>query len=168
MCACVCRRCVLCASVIDTRVGLSMLMHRRCFKCLLPWKQAASIQVWYTDNGLSLVSPLLLHSLFTQFSLAPTLPSLSFSPIVPFSCQFPASIFTHSCQSSLSEPTLLSLFSFSLTFLPLSIHSCQRRCHALKSISSSPYIILFISPSFHPSMCLPDLHLLSFLAISIF
>lgn len=106
---CVCRRCILmCIRLRSSSndrpwLGLSMLTHQCCFKCLLPWKQAACIQVWYTDNGLPLFPRLLLYPLFTQFSLPPP-PHLSLSYIPILFCFLPWFSSIHVSRPS-SRPT---------------------------------------------------------------
>lgn len=81
--------------------------------------------------SLSLSIPVALPVFYPIFLLA--LPS-----------PFLALIFIHSCQSSLAKvsPSLLTLPSFiqSDVFTSLSIHSCQPCCHALTSLSLSPFI----------------------------
>lgn len=154
----VCVRVCACVSgipvMIDPRLSPT-LTHQCCFKCLLPWKQAAGIQVWYTDNGLSLLlflslslslsPPLLLHPSFTQFS--PSLPP--FSPSTsPRSFLFPALIFIHSSLSAVPRPppppsfSALPLFIQTDVFTSLSIHSCQPCRRALTSLSLPPFITL--------------------------
>lgn len=94
-------------------------------------------------------------------------PPTSLSPIFPFfsvSClDFHPFMSVVPLQGPPPPPFSLSLFSFSLTFLPLSIHSCQPRCHALTSLSppllssSSPLVTSSSSslfPFIHPCVYL--------------
>lgn len=107
--------------MIDPRLSLSTLTHQCCFKCLLPWKQAAGIQVWYTDNGLSL-------SLFLSLS--------------PLSLSFPL----NPCCSTRRLPNFLSHSPFAL--LPLSV-SCLDFHSFMSVFPHQGFPLLAHSPSFH-------------------
>lgn len=106
------------------------MTHQCSFKCLLPWKQAAGIQVWYSDNGLSLsLSFVLFMSL--SVSLHPAAlpifsPPLSGShSIFPFFL-FLALIFIHSHHSNPPFPfPTLPLFIQSDVFTSRSFYSRQ-------------------------------------------
>lgn len=133
--------------MIDPRLTRSTLTHQCCFKCLLPWKQAADIKVCYTDNGLAASTPAALPIIYLIF-LPPTPP-----PISP--CQFICSCPT--------PPRWHSLFSFSLTFLPLSFirstplprsHVCL--CHSFHHYfhmsHHSLHLAPFIPPCVYPNV----------------
>lgn len=130
--------CLRSSSNDQPSLALSVLTHQCCFKCLLPWKQAARVKVLYPS--------------FIQFSLLP-FPSLCYLSIL---CCFVPSFSSVSVtpSSRRSPPPLPLLFSFSVTFLPLSIHSRQPRCHALTSLSLpllssfSPLVTSFSSSLF--------------------
>lgn len=142
--------CLRSSSNEQPSLPLSMLMHQCCFKCLLPWKQAARVKVLYPS--------------FIQFSLLPCLFLCYLSILCCFVPSFSSVSFTPSSwRRPTSSPTPLfiqcdvftSLNSFTSTSLPCS--------HI--SVSSSPFIILstchvilFISLSFHSSTFLPQLH----------
>lgn len=85
--------------------------------------------------SLSLFSPLLLYSSFTQSSLPH--PPLSYFPFLFCFLPWFSSIHVSLPSPRSPIPFLLFPLSFSLTFLPLSIHSCQPRCHVLTSLSLS-------------------------------
>lgn len=99
------------------------MTHQCSFKCLLPWKQAAGIQVWYSDNGLSLSH----RALYVTFGLPPpccSTPLSGFHSIFPFFL-FPALIFIHSHHSNPPPPRLFLLFIQSNVFTSRSFYSRQ-------------------------------------------
>lgn len=122
------------------------MTHQCSFKCLLPWKQAAGIQVWYSDNGLSLsLSCSLCH--FRPPSTLLLYPSVWLSqhlPILSVSC-----LDFHSFTSL--PPPAFSRFSFSPTFLPLA-HFIHVNLVAMPHISclSSSIAYLFVASSSSP------------------
>lgn len=81
--------------MIDPRLSPSTLTHQCCFKCPSPWKQAAGIQVWYTDNGLPLFLSLpLCLALSLSLSLHPCcstrrLPNFLSRSLLPLSLHLP-------------------------------------------------------------------------------
>lgn len=122
------------------------MTHQCSFKCLLPWKQAAGIQVWYSDNGLSL-----FRALYVTFGLPPpccSTPLSGFHSIFPFFL-FLALIFIHSHHSNTPPPH--TRFSFSPTFLPLA-HFIHVNLVAMPHISrlSSSIAYLFVTSSSSP------------------
>lgn len=126
--------------MIDPRLTRSTLTHQCCFKCLLPWKQAADIKVCYTDNGLSASTPAAVPIIYLIFPSLPT-------PTFPF-------CFIRSCPV---PPRWRSLFSFNLTFLPLPFirstplprsHICLR--HSFRHYFHMSHHSLHLSPFIHP------------------
>lgn len=99
--------------MIDPRLTRSTLTHQCCFKCLLPWKQAADIKVCYTDNGLSASTPAAVPIIYLIF------PS---STPPPF----------HSVSS----------VSFNLTFLPLPFIRSTPLPRSHISVSATPFVII--------------------------
>lgn len=143
--------------MIKARLSCSMLTHECSFKCLLPWKQAAGTQVWYTDNGLSLFISL-CHSPSFSLSLHPAaLPIVHQFSISPHPFILSASWLDFHSFLSVSRhqgPPPLShslLFIQSDIFTSVSIHSCQPCSHPLTCLSlslitlSSCHVILFVS-----------------------
>lgn len=97
---------------IDPRLTRSTLTHQCCFKCLLPWKQAADIKVCYTDNGLAASTPAAIPIVYLIFLPPPISPCC----------------FIRSCPA----PARFYLFH----------SSGQPLCHALTSVSATPFIII--------------------------
>lgn len=112
--------------MIDPRLTRSTLTHQCSFKCLLPWKQAADIKVCYTDNGLSASTPAALPIIYLNFLL-------SFHPsIFPF-C---------SIRRCPAPSRRRSLFSFNLTFLPLSFIRSTPLPRSHVSVPATLFIII--------------------------
>lgn len=158
--------------MIDPRLSPSTLTHQCCFKCPSPWKQAAGIQVWYTDNGLplflslplclalslSLSTPAALPVVYPIFSLAPSFLSRSIFQFFLSCLDFHSFMSVFPLQG-FPPPFSLSLFSFSLTFLPLSqfidVNLAAMLSHlCLSLLSSLSPLVTSSSSSFslHPSL----------------
>lgn len=110
--------------MIDPRLTRSTSTHQCCFKCLLPWKQAADIKVCYTDNGLSASTPAAVPIIYLIFP--------SSTPTFPF-------CFIRSCPV---PPRWRSLFSFNLTFLPLPFIRSTPLPRSHISVSATPFVII--------------------------
>lgn len=114
------------------------MTHQCSFKCLLPWKQAAGIQVWYSDNGLSLSH----RALYVTFGLPPpccSTPLSGFHSIFPFFL-FPALIFIYSHHSNTPPPPFPAFHSVQRFYLSLILFtSTLSRClTSLASLLPSP------------------------------
>lgn len=156
--------------MIDPRLTRSTLTHQCCFKCLLPWKQAADIKVCYTDNGLSASTPAAVPIIYLIFPSSTPHLSILFHPFLSRSSSlalplfiqpdiFTSSIHQVNPSAMLSHLCLRHSFPHYFHMSHHSLHLSPFICPCVyPNVLSSPHLCYLLPPSvlFFSSVCSLD------------
>lgn len=145
--------------MIDPRLARSLarstLTHPCCFKCLLPWKQAAEIKVCHTDNGLCLHPCCCAHHLPNFPSFLPPHPSLHSVPSVPVPRLLPLFIHPHISTSFIHQvKPSATLFIIISTCRIIRFISLLSSVHVSTRMSLNPPISVLSCPHLFFSLAL--------------